>query len=62
MITVPNFYRLESSSFDLRGYNELIQTPLDNSDGRLKLPSGPGLGIELDLDYLRGNVLDGFGG
>lgn len=62
MATTPNFYRLETSRFDLGGYNELLQVPLQNPDGRLLLPDGPGLGIELDLDHLRGHVLDGFGG
>jgi len=62
MATTPNFYRLETSSFDLGAYNELIQVPLANPGGRLRLPSGPGLGIDFDMEYLRGNVLDGFGG
>ena len=62
MATVPNFYRIESSSFDLGRYNQLIQVPLENPNGRLRLPRGPGLGVEFDMDYLRGNVLDGFGG
>jgi galactonate dehydratase len=59
MITVPNFYRIESSSYDLGAYNRFLRTPLDNTGGRLKLPSGPGLGLEFDLDYLRANALDG---
>ncbi len=62
MMTVPNFYRLETSHYDLSRYNPMMQVPLDNSDGRLKLPKAPGLGIDMDMDYLRGNVLDGFGG
>lgn len=62
MATVPNFYRLETSSFDLSGYNALITEPLDNSGGVLHLPDRPGLGISFDLDHLRGHVLDGFGG
>jgi galactonate dehydratase len=61
MMTVPNFYRLETSSFDLSKYNPFIQTPLDNSRGRLKLAKAPGLGVEMDLDFLRGNIVDGFG-
>jgi galactonate dehydratase len=52
MMTVPNFYRLETSRWDLSGYNELMHTRLDNSNGALKLPRVPGLGIELDPDYL----------
>lgn len=62
MITVPNFYRIETSSHDLATYNQFLQQPLDNSGGRLKLPTGPGLGLDLDMEFMRGNVLDGFGG
>ena len=53
MITVPNFYRIETSSYDLRMYNQFLRTPLDNSGGRLKLSSDPGLGLDFDLDRLR---------
>lgn len=62
MITVPNFYRLETSRYELSTYNQFLQHPLDNSAGRLKLPSGPGLGIEFDMDVMRANILDGYGG
>jgi galactonate dehydratase len=62
MITVPNFYRIESSSHDLRTYNQFLRTPLDNSDGSLTLPPGPGLGLDFDLDFLRAHALDGFHG
>jgi galactonate dehydratase len=62
MITVPNFYRIESSRHDLSGYNRFLTAPLDNSDGRLRLPPGPGLGIDFDLDYLRRHARDGFHG
>ncbi|MEO3875808.1 mandelate racemase/muconate lactonizing enzyme family protein [Nonomuraea sp. B12E4] len=62
MITVPNFYRIESSSHDLAAYNRFLRTPLDNSGGRLKLPAGPGLGLDFDMDYLRAHAQDGFGG
>lgn len=62
MVTVPNFYRIESSRYDLSGYNRFLTVPLDNGGGRLKLPSGPGLGIEFDLDHLRGHARDGFHG
>jgi galactonate dehydratase len=61
MITVPNFYRVETSLHDLSGYNRFIQEPLDNSGGRLKLTSAPGLGIEMNVDFLRANVVDGYG-
>ena len=62
MMTVPNFYRVETSHHDLSYYNQFIQTPLDNSGGRLHLPDAPGLGIEMNMEYMRANVLDGFGG
>jgi galactonate dehydratase len=60
-MTVPNFYRLETSSFDLSKYDRFITAPLDNSGGRLKLTAGPGLGVEMDMGFLRGNIVDGFG-
>jgi galactonate dehydratase len=60
MMTVPNFYRLETAHHDLSSYNRFIQTPLDNHGGRLHLTDAPGLGIEMNLDFLRANVLDGF--
>ena len=60
MMTVPNFYRIETSSFDLSHYNRLIETPLDNAGGRIKLSRAPGLGVVMNLDYLRKNSIDGF--
>lgn len=57
MMTVPNFYRLETSRWDLSGYNELMHTPLDNSNGTLKLSRRPGLGIEMNQDYLEANEI-----
>ncbi|TQM36715.1 mandelate racemase/muconate lactonizing enzyme family protein [Pseudonocardia cypriaca] len=62
MVTVPNFYRIESSRHDLSSYNRFLTAPLDNGGGRLKLPPGPGLGIEFDLEHLRGHARDGFHG
>lgn len=57
MMTVPNFYKLETSRWDLSGYNELMHTRLDNSNGALKLPRVPGLGIEMNRDYLTDNEI-----
>jgi len=62
MMTVPNFYRLETSRYDLGKYDVFIETPLDNSNGRLKLPALPGLGLTMNMEYLRANAVDGFGG
>jgi len=58
MMTVPNFYKLETSRWDLSKYNVLIKTPLDNSNGTLKLPRVPGLGIEMNRDYLENNEIE----
>ena len=52
MIGVPNFYRLEFSLGALDSYNGVLDTPLDVRDGHLYLPDTPGLGVELDLDYV----------
>jgi galactonate dehydratase len=62
MMSTPNFYRLETSRWDLSGYNAFMTAPLDNSGGRLKLPAKAGLGIEMNMEFLRANVVDGFGG
>jgi galactonate dehydratase len=58
MITVPNFYRVETSGYDLSSYNQFIQTPLDNAGGRLHLTNAAGLGIEMNMDYMRANVIE----
>ena len=60
MMTVPNFYRLETSRWDLSKYNTFLETPLDNTGGRLKVPPKPGLGLEMSREVLRANALDGF--
>jgi galactonate dehydratase len=58
MMTVPNFYKLETSEWNLNKYNDLIDTPLDNSNGSLKLPKKPGLGYEMNRDYLEANAIE----
>ena len=62
MMTVPNFYRLETSRYDLSKYNVFLETPLDNTGGSLHLSTAPGLGITMNMDYMRGNIVDGYGG
>ena len=57
MMTVPNFYRLETSEWNLSKYDHLIDKPLDNSNGTLKLNRAPGLGIEMKRDYLADNLI-----
>jgi galactonate dehydratase len=58
MMTVPNFYKLETSEWNLHKYDVLIDKPLDNSNGSLKLNPTPGLGIEMNRDYLLANLVE----
>ncbi len=58
MMTVPNFYKLETSEWNLHKYDVLIDKPLDNSNGSLKLSRKPGLGIEMNRDYLEANQVE----
>jgi galactonate dehydratase len=62
MMTTPNFYRLETSRYDLGKYDVFIETPLDNTKGRLKVPASPGLGVVMNVDYLRAHAAEGYGG
>lgn len=57
MMTVPNFYKLETNRWDLGGYDEFVHTPIDSTRGIIKLPRVPGLGIEMNMDYLRANEI-----
>jgi galactonate dehydratase len=61
MATTPNFYRLETGRGDLSMYNEFIDMPLVIKNGELVLPDRPGLGVELDLGYLKANRSPGVG-
>ena len=60
MMTVPNFYRIETSRYDLSHYDKLIEEKLDNRGGRIRLNGKPGLGVAMNLDYLRRSAIDGF--
>jgi galactonate dehydratase len=58
MMTVPNFYKLETSEWNLGKYDHLIDRPLDVSNGHLKLSSNPGLGVEMNRDYLEDHEIE----
>jgi galactonate dehydratase len=58
MMTVPNFYKLETSEWNLSKYDPLISVPLDNSNGSLKLNPAPGLGIGMNREYLEAHVVE----
>jgi len=51
--TIPNFYRLEFSRAALEFYNAIVSPPLDVRDGHLHLSERPGLGVELNLDWIK---------
>ena len=51
----------ETIRADMSEYNAFIDHPLDVRDGDLYLSERPGLGIEIDLDYIKANALPGFG-
>ncbi len=57
MMTVPNFYRLETARARLTGYDAYIDHPLDVRGDQLHLSDRPGLGVEMDLEYLRAHVV-----
>ena len=61
MAATPNFYKLETGRADLSYYNVMIDEPLKIKNGELILPKRPGLGVDLDLDYLKKNRSDGVG-
>lgn len=52
MMTVPNFYKLEINSSRAALLNSFINTNLDIRNGYLHLPEKPGLGAELDIEFI----------
>ena len=60
MMTTPNFYKLETSRYDLSAYDVFIEPGLDIRNGDLYVPDTPGLGVEIDMEYMRAHVI--FGG
>ena len=61
-MTVPNLYRLEARRISFGFYDAFLQEPLVVRDGELVVPNKPGLGIELNPEYLRANAVEGFAG
>ena len=56
MMTIPNFYKLEFNHAQLDSHNSLIDKPLDIVDGKLKMSETPGLGIELDVEFIEAHL------
>jgi galactonate dehydratase len=57
--TVPNLYALEWGAFPSHEYDDLFPRP-GYKDGLLELPEGPGVGIELNQDFIKEAILPGF--
>ena len=62
MASVPNHYRVETFKAKLNAYDEFIDHPLDIRGDKIYLSDRPGLGVELDKDYMRAHVIEGYGG
>jgi galactonate dehydratase len=62
MMTVPNFYKLETMRSKLTAYDAFITQPLVCVDGKLQVPRIPGLGIEMNVEYLRTYAFAEFSG
>ena len=61
MMTVPNFYKLETHRYDLSLYDRFIDKPLDVRNGDLYLTNQPGLGVNLEIEALKEYAIEGFG-
>ena len=46
----------------LSAYDVFIQEPLDTRDGQLYVPNKPGLGMDMNVEYLKAHAVAGFGG
>jgi galactonate dehydratase len=58
MMTVPNFYRLEARRVNMQFYNAFLEEPLDVRDGALSVPTRPGLGVRLNVEYLQAHEVN----
>ena len=56
MMTVPNCYKVEINSAWLPQLNRFISHPLDVREGALHLSERPGLGVELDEEYIEAHL------
>ena len=60
MLAVPNVDRVETAHFGLAKYNAFLAEPLDVKAGRLRVPRRPGLGLDLNLEFMRSVSVEGF--
>lgn len=61
--SVPNFLALEYHAFDVPWFEDLVDRTGESGpvidDGAIRLPEGPGLGIEIDPDVARQYLIEG---
>jgi galactonate dehydratase len=56
MMTVPNFYRLEHCVSFIPTYNSFLEEPIRFDGNKASVSGKPGLGHDLDMDYVRGHL------
>ena len=57
-MTIPNFYKLEARRAQFGFYNAFLEEPLVVQDGVLQVSRRPGLGLGMNLDYLRAHEVE----
>jgi galactonate dehydratase len=57
-MTIPNFYKLEARRAQFGFYNAFLEEPLVVTDGVLQVSRRPGLGLGMNLDYLRAHEVE----
>jgi L-alanine-DL-glutamate epimerase-like enolase superfamily enzyme len=58
--SIQNFYRSESQLGEHGNYiYGMAATPLEVRDSHLKVPTGPGLGLDINPDFLKQNLSEG---
>jgi galactonate dehydratase len=55
MMSVPNFFRLENFHLWQKAFDSALTAPLDIRKGVMFLPDRPGLGCDLDMDFVKGH-------
>lgn len=58
--SIQNFYRSESQLGEHDHYIDgMSNTPFEVRDSHLKVPTGPGLGLDINPDFLKKNLVEG---
>ena len=57
-MTIPNFYKLEARRAQFGFYNAFLEEPLVVQDGVLQVSRRPGLGLGMNLEYLRAHEVE----